>query len=210
MITASTAQHFLNMHHANELRPDVLVDHGLWNRTHWLEIFMTALRAAARFDRHAMRDAHCVATGSEAVRYRGMNHHDANNAKLPEPDFELDEAAHSVVDAALEVHRVLGPGLVEAVYEEALSMELGFRGVPFTRQIPVAVKYKNVVIGEARLDLLVTSRLVVELKACQQLLPIHVAQVLSYLKASECSLGLLINFNVRRLHQGIRRVIRTI
>jgi len=138
-----------------------------------------------------------------------VNRQGAEDAKLPEPDFELDQLARVVVDAALEVHRVLGPGLLESVYEQALSVELGLRAVRFARQVPVAVAYKSVAIGEARLDLLVAERLVVELKACPNLLPIHLAQVLSYLKASNCSLGLLINFNVRRLRHGIRRVIRT-
>lgn len=129
--------------------------------------------------------------------------------ELREPDFALDETARIVVDAAVEVHRVLGPGLLESVYEQALSVELGLRGVRFARQVPVSVRYKNVAVGEARLDFLVAERLVVELKACQGLLPLHFAQVLSNLKASDRSLGLLINFNVRLLRQGVRRVIRT-
>lgn len=133
----------------------------------------------------------------------------SEDTKLPEPDFALDEMARVVVDAAMEVHRVLGPGLLESVYEQALSVELGLRDVRFARQVPVALRYKNVAVGEARLDFLVAERLVVELKACQGLLPIHLAQVLSYLKASDRSLGLLINFNVRLLRQGIRRVVRT-
>lgn len=138
-----------------------------------------------------------------------MNRQGAEDAKLPEPDWELDQVARVVVDAALEVHRILGPGFLESVYEQALSVELGLRAVRFARQVPVAVTYKSVAIGEARLDLLVAERLVVELKACPSLLPIHLAQVLSYLKASDRSLGLLINFNVPLLRQGIRRVIRT-
>lgn len=138
-----------------------------------------------------------------------MNRQSAEAARLPEPDFALDEMARVVVQAAVEVHRVLGPGLLESVYEQALSVELALRGVRFVRQVPVVVIYKNVAIGEARLDFLVAERLVVELKACPGLLPIHFAQVLSYLKASDPSLGLLINFNVRLLRQGIRRVVRT-
>jgi GxxExxY protein len=138
-----------------------------------------------------------------------VNRQGAEDAKLPEPDLELDRAAHVVVDAALEVHRILGPGLLESVYEQALSVELGLRGIRFARQVPVAVAYKGVAIGEVRLDFMVADRLVVELKACPGLLPIHLAQVLSYLKASDRSLGLLINFNVRLLRQGLRRVIRT-
>ena len=138
-----------------------------------------------------------------------MNRQGAEDAKLPEPDWELDQVARVVVDAALEVHRILGPGLLESVYEQALSVELGFRAVRFARQVPVALTYKSVAIGEARLDLLVAERLVAPLKACPGLLPIHLAQVLSYLKASDRSLGLLINFNVPLLRQGIRPVIRT-
>ena len=138
-----------------------------------------------------------------------MNRQDGEDAKLREPDFELDETARMVVDAAVEVHRVLGPGLLESIYEQALGVELGLRGVRFARQVPVAVTYKDVAIGDARRDFLVAERLVVELKACQGLLPLHFAQVLSYLKASDRSLGLLINFNVRLLRQGVRRVIQT-
>jgi len=122
--------------------------------------------------------------------------------------MEVDPVARVVVDAALEVHRILGPGFLESVYEQALTVELGLRAVRFARQVPVAVTYKSVAVGEARLDLLVADRLVVELKACSSL-PIHLAQVLSYLKASDRSLALLINFNVPRLRQGIRRVIRS-
>ena len=138
-----------------------------------------------------------------------MNRQGAEDAKLPEPDWELDQVARVVVDAALEVHRILGPGLLESVYEQALSVELGLRAVRFARQVPVAVTYKSVEIGEARLDLLVAERLVAPLKACPSLLPVHLAQVLWYLKASDRSLGLLINFNVPLLRQGIKRVIRT-
>lgn len=131
------------------------------------------------------------------------------NAKLHEPDFALDQTARAVLAAAMEVHRALGPGLLESVYEEALCVELSLRGLPYARQVAVAVTYRDIAIGEARLDLLVAERLVVELKSCQGLLPIHIAQVLSYLKASDLSLGLLINFNVRLLRQGVRRVVRT-
>ena len=108
-----------------------------------------------------------------------VNRQDGEDAKLREPDFELDETARMVVDAAVEVHRVLGPGLLESIYEQALGVELGLRGVRFARQVPVAVTYKDVAIGDARRDFLVAERLVVELKACQGLLPLHFAQVLS-------------------------------
>ena len=139
----------------------------------------------------------------------GVDGHDAEDARLQEPDQELDAIATVVVDAALEVHRLLGPGLPESVYERALAVELGLRGVCFVQQVPIGVTYKGVTIGEARLDLLVADRLVVELKACAALLPAHLAQVLSYLRTSGHPLALLINFNALHLRQGIKRVFRT-
>src|SRR5512132_2288724 len=104
-----------------------------------------------------------------------MNRQGAADAKLPEPDAGLDEVARIVVDAALEVHRILGPGFLESVYEGALAVELTVRGVSSSRQVPVALEYKRVSVGHARLDLLVADRLVVELKASERLLPIHLA-----------------------------------
>lgn len=136
-----------------------------------------------------------------------MDHHDI--AKLPEPDRELDQLARVVINAAMEVHRNLGPGLLESVYEQALSVELELRGIAFAQQVPIAVIYKGVAIGEARLDLLVADRLVVELKACDVLRAVQVSQLLSYLRASDRSLGLLIDFNVPLLKHGVRRVIRS-
>ncbi|HZS42412.1 MAG TPA: GxxExxY protein [Polyangia bacterium] len=138
-----------------------------------------------------------------------MNRHAAADAKLPEPDRELDRLARVVVDAATEVHRWLGPGFLEAVYEEALAVELTLRGVVFERQVPIEVRYKQVPVGDARLDLLVAKRLVVELKAVENQLPLHWAQVLSYLKMTRLQLGLLINFNVSALRCGVRRIILT-
>ena len=138
-----------------------------------------------------------------------MNRQGAEDAKRPEPDGELDELARILVDSAFEVHRILGAGYLESVYEEALGVELGIRGVAFERQVPIAVEYKGVPVGHARLDVLVEGRLIVELKAVDTLQPIHLAQLLSYLKATERRLGILLNFNVRLLRHGLRRVIRT-
>jgi GxxExxY protein len=123
-----------------------------------------------------------------------------------ENNYEFDSLTHAVIGAAIEVHRVLGPGFLESVYEEALSIELEQQGVPFDRQYAIGVSYKGRVVGEGRLDLLVDHRLVVELKAVEALLPIHTAQVLSYLKATQCQTGLLINFNVPVLKRGVRRL----
>ena len=117
--------------------------------------------------------------------------------------------SEAVIGAAIEVHRVLGPGFVEAVYERALCAELTQRGIPFVAQAVVVVRYKDMPVGEARLDVVVADKLVLELKAVDAYSPVHLAQVLSYLKATGLPLGLLINFNVRVLRDGIRRVART-
>ena len=126
-----------------------------------------------------------------------------------EPPRELDTNASAVIGAALEVHRDLGPGFLESVYAEAMAVELGLRGVHFERQRPVSVLYKGHEVGEGRLDFIVDSSLVVELKAVEKLLPIHQAQVLSYLKAVRCRLGLVINFHERLLRDGIKRIVFT-
>jgi GxxExxY protein len=129
------------------------------------------------------------------------------NSRTSEPHEWLDELAAIVVDAAHEVHRTLGPGFPEVVYEEALATELGLRGTAFQRQVPVRVKYKGVDVGEGRLDMLVGRHLIVELKVVEGLAQVHVAQVISYLKATGLSLALLITFNVRHLKQGLRRIV---
>jgi GxxExxY protein len=126
-----------------------------------------------------------------------------------EPPPELDAVANRVIGAALEVHRQLGPGFLESVYEEALAVELELRGIRVERQRPIPVIYKSHTIGEHRLDFLVESRLIVELKAVEKFLPIHRAQLISYLKAASLSLGLLINFNERWLRDGIERLVLT-
>lgn len=128
---------------------------------------------------------------------------------MREPDRQLDDLARVVVDAAIEVHRELGPGFVESVYEEALAVELRMRAIGFERQRSVSVSYKGHPVGEGRVDLLVGRALIVELKAVEKLLPVHKAQVISYLKASGSTLALLINFNERLLKDGIQRVVLT-
>ena len=138
-----------------------------------------------------------------------MNRQAAKGARLQEPDAELDAWAQAVVQAAIEVHHQLGPGFLESVYQEALCVELSLRGVPHPQQVPIEVEYKGRRVGQARLDLLVAGRLVVELKAVDSLLPIHVAQVISYLKTTRQKLGLLINFKVSFQQRGLRRVILT-
>jgi GxxExxY protein len=118
-----------------------------------------------------------------------------------------DELAGQIVDAAIEVHRHIGPGFQESVYELALFEELNVRQVAVSRQEPLAIRYKGVVVGEGRMDLLVEKIVVVELKAVESILPVHKAQVISYLRMGEFPLGLLINFNVPLLKHGLHRLI---
>jgi GxxExxY protein len=124
-----------------------------------------------------------------------------------EPDKTLDELASLVIGAAIEVHRHLGPGYLESLYEEALGVELSERKISFRRQYPVPVIYKGKPVGEGKIDMFVADQLVVELKAVEILKPVHKAQVISYLKATKLQLGLLINFNVSVLRDGIQRII---
>ncbi len=126
-----------------------------------------------------------------------------------EPAKVTDDLASAVIGAAIEVHRHLGPGYLESVYEEALAVELTLRGIPYIRQHPVAVAYKGFPVGEGRIDLLVGNSLIVELKAVESIMPIHLSQVISYLKAASLQLGLLINFNVCVMRDGIRRIAFT-
>lgn len=126
--------------------------------------------------------------------------------------MELNELSHAVIGAAIEVHRTLGPGFLESVYEEALRVELDLRGIPYLHQHTIALNYKGYPVGEGRLDLFVADQLIVELKAVEALLPIHQAQIMSYMKSvrAYCHtplLGLLINFNVPVLKTGIKRIM---
>lgn len=129
--------------------------------------------------------------------------------KNRQPSEEVEELAHAVIGAAVEMHKSLGPGFPESVYEQALCHELELRNIPFARQVPIVVRYKGQIVGEGRLDLLIGGSLVVELKAIDALSSVHTAQVVAYLKATGHQLGLLVNFNVPILKSGIRRVINT-
>ena len=111
-------------------------------------------------------------------------------------DPELEGLAREVVDAAYAVHKALGPGLLESAYQACLEIELKHRGIGFSAQFPLPIIYRNQAIADAfRVDLFVADRLVVELKAVEKLLPIHKAQIITYLKLANQRLGLLINFN---------------
>jgi GxxExxY protein len=119
----------------------------------------------------------------------------------------VEEAAARFLDAAFNVHRELGPGLLESVYEACVCHELTLMGVPFQRQVSVPVSYRGIQIESGlRLDLLVADEVVIELKSIDALLPIHEAQLLTYLKLTQKRVGILINFNVPLLKQGIKRI----
>jgi GxxExxY protein len=135
-----------------------------------------------------------------------LNRQDAKNAKI-EPEKELDALAHAVIGAAIEVHRLLGPGYLESVYQKALEIELQLRGIAFKPRKPITLLYKSHNVGKGSPDFVVGDVLLVELKAVEALAPIHKAQVISYLKATNLHLGLLINFNTTVLKDGIKRII---
>ncbi len=120
----------------------------------------------------------------------------------------MNQIARLVVDSAFAVHREMGPGLLESIYESCLCKELQKRGIPLERQKSIEIYYAGEVLEEKfRLDLLVDGKIVVEVKAVEKLLPIHEAQLLTYLKLTGCEAGFLINYNVRYIRDGIRRVV---
>lgn len=127
-------------------------------------------------------------------------------APAPIPE-DVNRASKVVLDAAIEVHRHLGPGLLEGVYERALVHELGLRGAVVRRQVLVRVHYKDIEIDGQRLDLLVEPGVIVEVKAVERLLQIHEAQLMSYLKSTDVRVGLLINFGQKLLKDGIKRIV---
>ena len=135
-----------------------------------------------------------------------MNHEDTKDTKARNMDAQIEEATNKVIGAAIKVHRHLGPGYLESVYEEALAVELTLRSIPFARQVVFGLDYKGHVVGEGRLDFLVDGCLIVELKAVEALAGIHTAQCISYLKANQRRLALLINFNVSVLKNGLKRI----
>lgn len=118
-----------------------------------------------------------------------------------------DELTERILGCAIEVHRVLGPGLLESTYEEALCLELEEAGLRFARQVSVPVLYKTKPIGEYRVDLVVEDKVVVEIKAVTKFDPIFEAQVLTYLRVTGKHVGLLINFHSRLLMQGVKRFV---
>jgi GxxExxY protein len=116
------------------------------------------------------------------------------------------DLSRTIIGSAIEVHRQLGPGLLESVYGACLQDELAQRGIPYAREVPIQIRYKGRVLQTGyRADLIVDDKVLLELKAVEEVQPIHEAQLLTYLRLSRLRVGLLINFNVRVLKDGIRR-----
>lgn len=142
---------------------------------------------------------------------KGKNNLTAENAEhaemYPEKDYPDKELTEKIIKAAINIHRILGPGFTETVYEGAFEIELRLMGLGFSRQKEINVIYKNSVAATYRLDYLIEDRVIVELKSIDKFNDIHIAQLLSYLKASSLPVGLLFNFNVTKMTEGIKRVI---
>ena len=121
---------------------------------------------------------------------------------------EIEFFAHEIVGAALEVHKQMGPGLLESVYVECMRKELDLRNISAQRQVQLPLLYKGIRLNkEFYIDLLIEELIIIEVKACECILPVHEAQLLSYLKLADINLGFLINFNVPLLKNGIKRMV---
>ena len=128
---------------------------------------------------------------------------------MEEPSLDHDRIARDILDAAFAVHRATGPGLLESVYHRFLACELTYRGISFRSEVVLPAKYRDFTVETGfRMDFVVNDLVIVELKNVEQILPVHLSQLDTYLKLSGHRLGLLINFNVPLLKQGIRRRIR--
>ena len=120
----------------------------------------------------------------------------------------FEKLTEPVIQAAIEVHKNLGPGLLESTYEQCLAHELQLKGIHFKSQLPLPVEYKGIQLDTGyRIDLLIEDSLIIELKSVEKILPIHEAQILTYIKLAKVKIGLLINFNVLKVKEGIRRFI---
>jgi GxxExxY protein len=122
--------------------------------------------------------------------------------------MDENELTEKVIGAAIEVHRTIGPGLLESIYEECMSLEMASLHVPFERQRMLPIRYRGIQLNASyRMDFFVGRKVVVDLKAVEHLVPVHEAQLLTYLRLTGCTVGLLINFNVAVLKHGIRRMV---
>ncbi len=120
---------------------------------------------------------------------------------------QINKLTEKIIGCAIEVHSAIGPGLLESAYEECLCYELAQRGIKFERQVPLPISYKNVKLDCGyKMDLVVEGLIIVEIKAVERVIPVHEAQLLSYLKLYDKKIGLLLNFHVPRLRDGIKRI----
>ena len=146
---------------------------------------------------------------SSPQRRKGAEETQSKTRMLSEE--ELNRVSGLVIGCAIEVHRVLGPGLLESAYQHCLAWELRNAGVKFSEQVAVPLRYKGLNIPNAyRLDLLVEDAVVLELKSVERIEPIHMAQMLTYLRTNNLRLGLLLNFNVDIMRNGIKRVVNSL
>ena len=147
------------------------------------------------------------------MNHKGREGHEAQDT---EPRFRAESPltpdqeamVRDIIGAAIDAHKALGPGFLEGVYDRALPIALLARGLPFERQREIPITFKGEVLCTHRLDLVVANLVVVEIKAVKRIRPIHRAQILSYLKASNYRVGLLMNFNVKLMVEGIERFVR--
>lgn len=144
---------------------------------------------------------------SENNNYKFLKVSVNSSVNFSQKEFPLKDITKRIISCAIEVHSALGPGLLENVYEEAMAHEFTLRGVIYKRQKEINLKYKGKDIGKHRVDYLVENEVIVELKAVESMNKIYEAQLLTYLKAMDKRVGLLINFNVERLKDGIKRLI---
>jgi GxxExxY protein len=126
-------------------------------------------------------------------------------------DMEINQLSNVIIGCAIRVHRELGPGLLESIYSPCLQLEFQRAGLAYETQVPVPIRYDGLEVPNAlRLDFVVENQIVVELKCIEKVLPVHHAQLLSYLRLSDKQLGLLINFHVNRLADGIKRIVNNL
>jgi GxxExxY protein len=132
---------------------------------------------------------------------------DESAKSFPAIPFDTEQVASQVIGAAIEVHRHLGPGFLEKIYQEALCIELHLRGIRYERERPIVVRYRDVPIPGQRVDLIISGCVVVELLAAAQFDKAHEARLISYLRSTGLRLGLLLNFNFVTLKQGVKRIV---
>jgi GxxExxY protein len=130
---------------------------------------------------------------------------------MPKESESYNQVTQAIIGAAIQVHKSIGPGLLESAYEACLAYELGEIGLTVERQKPLPLVYKNIKLDCGnRVDILIEEKIIVEVKAIDQVLPVHLAQMLSYLRISGCKVGLLINFNEKLLKHGIHRIVNNL